>query len=98
MEFPLYEAQVWQVYAAQGGRVLAFGDEEIDKMIAWRDSKGVSFPMLLRQDTYDAYVDPPGGVYALDIVTGKKGNLRFAEHGADAEDVAVWFEQLLAEN
>jgi hypothetical protein len=78
--------------------VLALGDEEIDKIIAWRADRGVSFPMLLLQDTYDAHVDPMNDtVYALDVVTDKKGEIRFAAHGAPAADLVTLFEQLLGE-
>jgi hypothetical protein len=74
------------------------GDEGIDKLVAWRSSTGVTFPLLVMQDTYDAYEEFPGSVYALDIVAGKKGNTRRGEHGATATDVAESFEELLAEN
>ncbi len=77
--------------------MLALGDEQIDKIVAWRDSYAVTFPMLLMQDTYDAHVDPEGDVYSLDIVTGKKGNVRSSSHGVEDIDVVALFEQLLAE-
>jgi hypothetical protein len=89
---------VWQPYRSQGGLVLALGDEDVDKLIAWRDDKGVTFPMLLEQDTYDAHVDPQDdSYYALEIATDKQGLIRFAAHGATGAQVAAWFEQLVNE-
>lgn len=98
MEFPLFEADVWQVYQQQGGLVLGLGDEEIDKVIAWRETTGATFPLLLMQSSYDAYGDFPGSVYALDILADKQGLIRYGEHGIEAAKVADWFEVLLAED
>lgn len=89
---------MWQPYRSQGGLILALGDEAVDKIIAWRDDRGVTFPMLLLQDTYDAHVDPQDdSVYALDVVTDKTGKIRFASHGATADELATLFEQLVNE-
>jgi hypothetical protein len=79
--------------------VLVFGltDEDVNRVLAFRREQGVTFPLLLGQDTYRSYQDPGSGPYALDVVLDRRGIVRFVAHGASTESLRGQIDALLAE-
>lgn len=95
-DLPLFETELWQAYADAGGLVLGLGNQQPELMVAWARERGLSFPILLGQDSYERWADPdPGGPYSLNVVLDRQGIARAVAHGAPIEDWVALFELLL---
>lgn len=77
--------------------LLGLGDQEPDRIAQWEVDTGLTFPLLIGQDTYDLYVDPGGAYYSLTAILDKQGVVRFLAHESNTADKVAMIEQLLAE-
>jgi peroxiredoxin len=93
---PLFETELWQAYVDAGGLVLGLANQQPEQVVAWARANGLSFPILLQQDSYERWADPdPAGPYALDVVLDRQGIARGLAHGGAIEHWIALFESLL---
>jgi peroxiredoxin len=95
-DMPLFESELWQAYADAGGLVVGLGNQPPEQIVAWVLERGLSFPILLQQDSYEQWADPDeDGPYSLDVVLDRDGVARAVAHGDEIEDWVALFESLL---
>ncbi|MCA9705418.1 MAG: redoxin domain-containing protein [Myxococcales bacterium] len=96
-EFPGYQTELYQVYAAEGLAVLGLGNEPVGKILAFQGTVGASFPLLVSERSYRDWEDPPGGSYSLQVVVGRDGVVRAIGNELTAADLEPLIARLLAE-
>jgi peroxiredoxin len=95
-DMPVYEAELWQAFSESGGLVLGLGDQAPELIAAWARGRGLSFPILLQQDSYERWADPdPTGPYSLAVVLDQGGVVRDIAHQRDIAEWVALFESLL---
>jgi len=93
---PLFETELWQAYADAGGLVVGLGNQQPEQVVAWVLERGLSFPILLQQDSYEQWADPDGDApYSLDVVLDRDGVARSVAHEGEIADWVALFESLL---
>jgi peroxiredoxin len=78
--FPDYDVVLWQGYRDQDFAIWGLGNETLAKILAFAGSTGATFPLLLGETTYQAYDDPPGSNYSLEVVVDRQGIVRAIGH------------------
>ncbi|MFO7562640.1 MAG: redoxin domain-containing protein [Enhygromyxa sp.] len=94
-DLPLFETELWQAYAEAGALVLGLGNQQPEQVVAWARQRGLSFPILLAQDSYERWKADEDGPYSLDVVLDREGVARAIAHGGAIEDWVALFESLL---
>ncbi|HVI03833.1 MAG TPA: TlpA disulfide reductase family protein, partial [Enhygromyxa sp.] len=93
---PLFETELWQAYADAGGLVVGLGNQQPEQVVAWVLERGLSFPILLQQDSYEQWADPDGDApYSLDVVLDRDGVAQAVAHEGEIADWVALFESLL---
>lgn len=97
-EFPGYESELWQDLAQSGAGdlvIVGLGRESSSRIDGFANTHGVSFPLTIDEETYDAFERAPGSVYALEYAFDTEGVLRFKGRGAAAGELRAEIEGLL---
>jgi len=95
-DMPLFETELWQPYADAGGLVLGLSNQPPEQVVAWARARGLSFPILLQQDSYERWASPEEfPPYSLDVVIDRAGVTQALGHGGDIADWVALFEALL---
>ncbi len=76
-----------------------FGNESAQTVAAFKEQTGVTFPLLLGDDTYDDYANPDGSIspYPVDVVLDRTGVIRYLRHEFDGAAMDAVIRQILAE-
>ncbi len=106
LEFPDLQTRIYEPFADQDVVVLGlsgsglFGTESAATVTAFRNQTGVTFPLLLSDDTYSLYANPDGSIspYPLDLILDRHGRIRYLRHEFDPDAMRNTIELLLAED
>ena len=77
-----------------------FGSESASTVTAFKNQTGVSFPLLLDDETYRSYANPDGAIspYPVDVIVDKRGKIRYLRHEFDGDAMKAMVQKLLNED
>ena len=87
------QGRIWEQYEADGVVVWGIATRETrDRVRAYTDALGVTFPVLLDEDgsvdrMYDLMFAFPTGAYPQDFVVGTDGRIVYAHNEPDVEAI-----------
>lgn len=105
LEFPDLETEFWQRYRDQGLVVVGLSGPGLYLSESWgsvnqfREQTGVTFPLLLLDDTRGEYANDEGSIspYPVDVVVDREGIVRYLRREYDPAAMGAVIESLLAE-
>ncbi len=76
-----------------------FGGESQTTISAFRDQTGVTFPLLLGDNTYSLHAEPDGQIspYPLNVIVDKTGTIRYVSRQHDGPGMKALIDQAVAE-
>lgn len=77
--------------------MLAQSDQSVERIVAFGVEYGSSFPLVRDETTYEMYEDPGPGNFALEVLVGRDGIVRFVEHGSSTDELEDAIVPLLSE-
>lgn len=77
--------------------MLAQSDQSVERIVAFGVEYSSTFPLVRDETTYEMYDDPGPGNFALEVLVGRDGIVRFVKHGSNTEELEDAIVPLLSE-